>query len=227
MPKRYVEGKSGSRVRPPRYGVSPSCSPLWRRYRHDCSTGNAGPWRRLYDIPERAWPGFIPSVRGQRGYQFLSGARPGGGLSGRLRSVGPVAPSQGPCGYRANGRACDPPPGRRGPVRACAGAGPNRCLYRSGHTPGDSRAMRSTPLGDALAGLATAGRPRPGLAGYGDAPVADALGRSGRRLDRCGHQSNQHGRGQGAGGRAAGVTALPNPHYPTLGRPAGHRGGEP
>lgn len=234
MDQRYVEGKSGSRVKPPRYGVSPSCSPLWRRYRHDCSAGNAGPWRRLYDIPECAWPGLIPSVRGQWGHELLSGARSRRGLSRRLRPVGPVAPSQGAGGGQRLGRADDPtrdrgyPGGPGGPFRARPGDGPDGRVHPSGHTPGQPGALRGTPLGTALVGLTAAGGRRAGLAGHGDASVPDARRRSaGIHSSRHPQQRTRHSGDQGAGGRATGVTALPQPPYPTPGRPAGHRGGEP
>ena len=223
MPKRYVEGKSGSRVRPPRYGVSPSCSPLWRRYRHDCSTGNAGPWRRLYNDPERAWAGIIPSDG------FGSGARSAGGLGWGLRPVGPVAQAQGPSG---GGRAGGPPPPRErrrrgGPVRACGDAGPDGRVHPQRHLACQPGALRGDTLGVALAERTAAGGPGAGLADPSNASVVAADGQSpggrpGWRETRPTEQ-NQH---QGAGGWAAGVTALPQPPYPTLGQPAEHRGGE-
>ena len=229
MPKGYVETKSGSRVRPPRYGVSPSCSPLWRRYRHDCSTGNAGPWRRLYDIPERPWAGFIPSVRGQRGDELLAGARSRRRLGRGLRPVGPVAATQGRGGLRPGRRSGDTPSGERysGSFRACPGGRPHGRVHASGHTPGQPGAMRGDTLGPALAERPAAGGHRPGLTDLGDAPVADAAGRTaGRHVPGHELQPSRHG-GQGAGGWATGVTALPQPPYPTLGQPAEHRGGEP
>jgi len=237
MPKGYVETKSGSRVRPPRYGVSPSCSPLWRRYRHDCSTGNARPWRRLYDIPERPWAGYFPPVRGQRGHQFLSGARSRRGLSGRLRPVGPVAATQGAGGVWRGRRTDDQPRpwesgepgGTGGSVRARAGDGPDRCVHPPGDSPGQPGALRGAAVGLALAGRAAAGGHGARLRDPGDAAIADARGRSvGCRHSKQDKQQTKHPGGQGAGGRSARVTALPDPPYPTpLGRPAGHRGGEP
>ena len=229
MPQGYVETKSGSRVRPPRYGVSPSCSPLWRRYCHDCSFSNAGPWRRLHDIPERPWTGLIPPVRGQRGHELLSGARPGRRLGRRVRPVGPMARSQGGCPGQRDGRAGDATPDRRGPLRACPVGRSDGRLYPSGHTPDQPRALRGDTFGPALAWLAAAGGDGAGLADLGDEPVADAhRGSVGGRCGGHDEQQTKHHGGQGAGSRPAGFTALPDPPYSTrVGRPAGHRGGEP
>lgn len=222
MDQRYVEGKSGSRVRPPRYGVPPSCSPLWRRYRHDCSAGNAGPWRRLYNIPERAWAGPGPAVRGQRGHQLLPGPRPRGGFGRRLRPVGPVAASRGGS-RRGSGRAGDATPGRRGLFRTRLGGRTDGRVHPSGHTPGHPRALCRTPVGPALAGLAAADGRRAGLAGHGDASVANARRRTGPGPVT---QRTKHGGGPCARGRSTRLTALPHTQ-PALGPEAESRGGEP
>lgn len=221
MSRRYVEGMNGSRVKPPRCGVSSSCSPLWRRYRHDCSPSDAGPWRRLYDDPERAWAGIDPSDGLNRGGP---GARPAGGVGRGLRPVGPVAGSEEP-GGRGNGVRCTPSAGR-GPVRACDGSRPDGRVYPPGHTPGQFRAVCRAQSGFALAKYPAASGPGPGFVGCGDA--SDALDRDKPGPGRRGLQDKQPAptdSRQGAGRRAAGSAALPL--YQTPGRPAEHRGGEP
>lgn len=219
MLKWYVEGKSGSRVSSPRYGVSPSCSPLWRRYRHEHSTCHAGPWRRLYDDPERAWAGFIPSDRpgGRR-----TGPRPAGGFGRGLRPVGPVAQAQGPDGHPGGaGTTRREPRLPGGPLRPCAGPRPHGCLHRPGHAAGADRALGRDPHGLAMAGHPAAGGPGPERAGLWNQP--DAAGLDGIHTRSTGlpydHTTDGH---QGPYRRAAGVTALPS--YPSPGRSAGQRG---
>ena len=234
MVKRCVEGKSGSRVRPPRCGVSSSCSPLWRRCRHDYSPGDAGPWRRLYNDPERAWAGSDPSDGGSRGGTGEPGTRSTGGLGRGLRPVGPMAATRGRCGgcigrsrgFRDLGHRS---PARPRPLRACVGPGTDGCVYPPGHAPGQSRSIRGAQDGIALASHPAAGGVRPGLAGLGDAfgtplpSTFDPLGPGRRGIQ--GKQSTKQFTHQGACYRAPGTTALP--HDPTPGRPADSRGGEP
>ncbi len=215
-------------MKPPRYGVSLSCLPLWRRCRHDCSPGDVGPWRRLYDDPERARAGFGPSDG------LHAGARPAGRVGRGLRPVGPVAASQGRCrGFV--GRSGGPggiegsQSAGRGPLRACADPGSYGRVYPPGHAAGQSHAVRGAQDGPALASHPAAGGGRAGLAGLGDAadtPARDTCnqpepGRGEPRGKRGRKQIND----QGACGRAAGATALPND--PSPGRQAGSRGGEP
>lgn len=223
-------------MKPPRCGVSSSCSPLWRRYRHDCPLGDVGPWRRFYDDPERAWAGFDPSDRLNRGG---TGSRSAGGVGWGLRPVGPVAGSQEP-GGRGNGVRRTPgtwgiggageaggtPSVGGGPVRACDGSRPDGRVYPPGHTPGQPPAVCRAQSGVALAKYPAAGGPEPGFVGCGDA--SHALDRDRPGPGRRGSQDKQpaptdgH---QGADRRAAGTAALPL--YPIPGRPAEHRGGEP
>ncbi len=227
MPKRYVEGKSGSRVKPPRCGVSLSCSPLWRRCRHDCSLGNVGPWRRFYDDPERAWTGLDPADG------LGSGARPAGGLGRGLRSVGPVAAPQGRCGgyvrqsWGTGGG--DSPSAGPGPLRACPGSSPDRRVHPPGHAPSHSRSISGSQNGIALASRPAASGARAGLADLSDASGISSHNWRGTRHTR--HRRSQvnqltsKSNHQGAGCRPACSPALP--HYPSPGRPAEHRGGEP
>ncbi len=223
MPKRYVEGKSGSRVKPTRCGASPSCSPLWRRYRHDCSTGNARPWRRLHNDPERAWAGIIPSDR------LRSRPRSAGGLGWGLRPVGPMAASQGRSGGGSGFIEAGPDrvaaSDRPRPVRACLSSRSDGRVYTSRHAPGQSRAVCRDQVGLALAEHPAASGPAARLADLNDAPGVAAHHRS--EADRRGHQGAQlikPNRHQSAGHRPAGGTPLP--HHPAPGRPAEHRGDE-
>ncbi len=210
MPMRYVEGKSGSRMKPTRCGASSSCSPLWRRYRHDCSTGNAGPWRRLYNDPERAWAGFDPSDR------LSTRARPAGGLGRGLRTVGPVAPPQGRCPSLVrrprNPGGTDPLSANPGPLRACTSPRPHRRLHPPGHTPGQPWAGSGTQNSAALAKHPTARGTLPGLAGFRDAAITPVRDRKRphskypRPQDKQPQSKHNH---QGAGHRATSQTALP------------------
>jgi hypothetical protein len=220
MTSRYVEGKSGSRVISPRCGASSSCSPLWRRYRHDCSLGNAWPWRRLYNGPERAWTGPDPSNG------ICSGARPAGGFGRGLRSVGPVAPPQGRYGLsvRSSGATGISSAGRRS-LRACAGPRPDRRLYLTGHVTGECSAVCRDQSSAALAKHPAAGGPGPGSMGYSHAFDSSANGGpiTGRQeyQDKQPASSNRY---QGPSHRPAGGRALPS--HPSPGQQAEHRGAE-
>lgn len=214
-------------MRPPRCGASPSCSPLWRRYRDEYSTSDVRPRRRFYDDPERAGARVNPPDRpGGRG----AGARPAGGLGRGLRPVGPVAASQGPGGRadrlatadgRAGGFGC-------GPLRPCAGPRPHGRLHRPGHAAGADRALGGAQVGPALAGRPAAGGPGPKRAGVGDtsgpAGRRTRPGRTGSTGTTHTHDHTNSGH-QGPHRRAAGGTALPHPY--TSGRPAGQRGDRP
>jgi hypothetical protein len=219
-------------VRPPRYGVSPCCSPLWRRYCHDRSPCDAGPWRRFYDDPERAWAGIDPSDGRS------TGPRPAGGLGRGLRPVGPLAADgrpDGPEGYpgrlrghfRGHFRGHGAGAGG-GPVRARAGSGPDRRV----HPPGDAQGGPGTPshpgLGLELAGHPAARHPSTGQAGLG----VEAGGPGQARFQDIPGPDGSHGRPgreksarESTDRRAAGDTPLP--HHPSPGQPAGYRGDEP
>jgi hypothetical protein len=208
---------------PPRYGVSPSYLPLWRRYRDDCSPCYARPWRRFYDDPERAWAGIIPSDRLNRGG---SGARPAGGLSRGLRPVGPMATSQGRPGGGQFWEGSGTPESGPGPVRACLGYGPDGRVYPSGHTPGQPSAVCRDQVSTSLAEHPAADGPRSGIADLGHAPVAAT--RAGSRPDRHREQApriTEQDSHQSTGLRISGCTPLP--HYKTLDQQPEHRGGEP
>jgi hypothetical protein len=229
---RYVEGRSGSRANSPRCGVLPSCSPLRRRCRHDDSTGNVGPWRRLHDDPERAWAGFSPSDR------LGAGARFTGRVGRGVRPVGPVAASGrggrwrrsgGNSGGRSGefGKSGGALPAGGGPFRPCAGPNPHRCLHRPGHAPGQPQPVGRDPHSPAMAGHPATHRSGLGRAGVGDTPISAGRdrSRSGRRgTADISDTSIPRGR-PGQAPRPAGDTAIP--HYPTVGRGAEDRGGEP
>jgi len=146
MAKRYVEGMSGSRVGSTRCWGLPSCSPLWRRYCHDNSPGNAGPWRRLYDTAERAGAGPDPADGFNRGNPR---PRSTGGVSGGLRPVGPMAGSKGRKGP-ARGVTSTPSACAR-PIRACAPAEPRRRVH-----PIRDAQHRARAIGDRVGRLAVA-----------------------------------------------------------------------
>jgi len=223
MLKWYVEGKSGSRVRSPRCGATPSCSPLWERYRDEHSTCDVRPRRRLYDGPERAGARVNPSDRpgGRR-----AGPRPAGGLGRGLRPVGPVAQAQGPDGHPGatgtrlggarllRGRGFLRGPG--GPLRPCAGLRPRGCLHRPGHAAGTGRTLGGDPHSPAMVRYPAAGGPRPGRTGAGHG--SGSAGHDGIHRNRSGSTSQANTHGQAAGGRqgphrrAAGGATLP----PTL-----------
>jgi hypothetical protein len=232
MLTRYVEGRSGSGARPTRCGATPSCSPLWERYRHEYSTSDVRPRRRFYDHPERAGAGFIPPDRPNH---RRAGARPAGRLGRRLRPVGPVAQAQGahvrPGGAGTGRRGLELLRwlgGHGGPLRPCDGLRPHGRLHRPGHVAGTARSLGGDPHGPAMAGHPAAGGSGPGRtgAGHGSGPAARDGGRPSRTgstgfLPTYDHGQTAGGR-QGPHRRAAGVAALPHPHTP--GRPAGPSG---
>ena len=223
---RYVEGRSGSRANPPRYGVCPSCSPQRRRCCHDDSASNAGPWRRLHDDPERAWAGFGPSDGGCTRDSGEPGARSAGRVGRGVRPVGSVAsagfggrhPGTGGAGHALSASA--------GPLRPCAEPRTYRRLHRPWHAPGQHRPVGGDPDSPALAVYPAAGGTGAGHTCLG--VQADAPGRGRNRSGRRSPTSTSHaGIPHGCPGqapRAAGGTALP--HHPTVGRAAENRGGE-
>jgi hypothetical protein len=220
MTSRYVEGKSGSKVISPRCGASSSCSPLWRRFRHDCSLGNAGPWRRLYNDPERAWTGPDPSNG------LCTGARPAGGFGWGLRSVGPVAPPQGRCGFgfRSSGAAGISSASRRS-LRACASPRPDGRLYASGHVTGQRSAVCRDQSRTAMAKYTATCGPWPGSMGHSHA--FDSSANSGPytgRQESHDKQPASSNRYQGPSHRPAGGGPLPS--HPSPGQQAEHRGAE-
>jgi hypothetical protein len=133
MVKRCVESRSGSQERPPICGGSPSCSPLWRRYCHDCSLGDAGPWRRLHDTAECAGTGPDAADR------LFPRPRPAGRIGGGLCTMGPMAASQGRFGSAEGGRR-SPSAGSR-PFRACAPAKPDGCIHPVRHAQHRPRSL--------------------------------------------------------------------------------------
>lgn len=214
MDWRYVEGKSGSRANPPRYGVWPSCSPQRRRCRHDDSISNAGPWRRLHDDSERAWAGFDPSDR------FSPRTRPAGRVGRGLRPVGPMAAEGRGGRFGGTDGAGSTPPAGSGPFRPCAGPTPHRCLHPSRHTPSGHQPFGSDPYRPAMVVYPAASGAGDGHMDRGD--QADTSGRCASDHDYttlipCGHTDQAP--------RATGGTALPHPL--TVGRGAEEGRGEP
>ncbi len=227
MAKVCVEGRSGSRAGSPRCWGLPSCSPLWRRHRHDCSPCDAGPWRRLYDDPERAWAGFDPSDG------LRAGARPAGGVGRGQRPVGPVAATRWrtrPSGGHGSGASRGAQAGGR-PVRACARPSPDGCVYPARHAQrparqagcahgGGSLAIASTAGGAALWRMGpghdeTGGDPRPREQRPRQYPREQRLRKQYRREQRRHHHPGR----TLAGGPALSLD-------PTPGRPAKTRGDE-
>ncbi len=133
-----VESRSGSKANPPRCGVSPSCSPQGRRRRHDDSTGNDGPRRRLHHKPERARTGVNPSDRLGTRHPERPGIRSAGRLSRGLRPVGTVASSGTRRSRRRDGST---QPARGGPVRPYHRRRPDRCLHQPRHAASDPPAV--------------------------------------------------------------------------------------
>jgi len=234
MVKWYVEGKSGSRVRPPRYWVSSSCSPLWRRYCHDDSPGNAGPWRRFYDTAERSGAGSDPADR------LIARARPPGRVGGRLRSVGPMAATQGRIGHSGGVRHTSK--ARCGPVRACASAKPDGRVHAFWHAQRRAGAVGGVVSRPAVAQPAAAGRPPAQRAGLSLAqePFGRAISHelTGRAADRrtpgrtavYTHNLNDLPRessGSASPGASGGQPRWDFSVKPTTGRSARLRGGEP
>jgi len=139
MVKWNVESRCGSRANPPRCRVSLSYSPQGRRSRHDDSTSNDRPRRRLHHKPEcpRAW--VNPADGFCEWHRQRAGTRPGRRFGRGLRPVGPVAPALSG-GHRGLPGAGQAHPARVGPVRPCPGLGPDGCLYPPGHAAGPARA---------------------------------------------------------------------------------------